>query len=488
MIEEDIVTYFIDGEDYPIVYDNEVKAQSGYLYKVSGDSIFLEDARANLNFKLLNKELLHHAKAFVAYSLKRRAEVTVVNRYNAIKYNLNLVNTKNTTEIIKEKYREIVQDESITPETKSVLRSFYRFCCDEGMPYFDESFYDYYLDEIEFGTNKGKGIDVLIPMKDRGPLTVKENRLFNKRIKEIDYKSLPFVTLQGFVSLRIAQMLGARDIQVRNLLVKNFQENNGIYSINMPRAKQRGQRKKRKSKARFITKELGEQIEYLISSMKKYTENDISSYPLLSTFESGSNVRITDKKLSEDAFRRRIVSICQHLNLGFKVTNRRLRKTACSTLIAMGVPLKVVAEIMDHSDLQQLQVYFRQTHEIAAKINHVFLEEFNDVLDAFKGKIISKGEESYPGQQIFAETINSKLYEIGSCGSGNLCNLNPPISCYGCSAAELFEDADHKKVLESFTQQAKDIFGESHIVKLLEDDNYLALSAVINVIESGDYE
>jgi hypothetical protein len=150
--------------------------------------------------------------------------------------------------------------------------------------------------------------------------------------------------------------------------------------------------------------------------------------------------------------------------------------------------MKVIAHLMDHSDLQQLGVYYRQTHSVAKKIDVILRKEAGDILDAFAGIIIKEGEESLKGQSIFAPTKDSKLILIGSCGSGKLCLLNPPLSCYGCKSLEAFEDADHSAILESLTNNAKETFGENHALQLAQHKDFLAAGALIQVIEAGDYE
>ncbi|MGO2162088.1 MAG: tyrosine-type recombinase/integrase [Vibrio toranzoniae] len=488
-MEDRVVTVAFDGEtDKDIAYPRFVTSKNEELHDLSNEHIYLGDHRGSINFKLFPEALYHHIVSFVAYSLPRCSDVTVYNRANIIKSHLAIKYTDDIEDEIKKLYKEIVFSQIITPEEKSVLRKFYEFSVNEGHPYFDDVFYEFFLEEASFGTNKGKGRDVLIPMKNRGCLTAKENPIFIKEISKVDYTQLSLTELHGFISLRIAQLLGARDVQVRNLKVKHFHIKDKEYLLDIPRAKQRGRSDRKLFKRRIITTRLGRQIEHLIERMNSYGLGDISDYPLLCTLSSRKNVYITKKKLSTGVFHSRMSAIQSKLSLGFTINNRRLRKTFCSTLVSQGTSLKVIADLMDHSDLQQLEVYYRQTYRVSKKINEILIREFGYVLDVFHGRIIKEGEETLKGQDIFVKTKPRSLYKIGSCGSNNLCTLSPPLSCYGCPSVELFEDAEHGEVLESLTEEAKHIFGEQHMAKLLEHGSFLAISSVINKIEEGDYE
>ena len=244
-----------------------------------------------------------------------------------------------------------------------------------------------YLDVLKFGTDDGKGKDVIMELPNRGPLTLREQHLFREAMASIDTERLSIVELQGMVALKLGQVLGARNIQVVKLTFGNIGTGeNGAPFINLPRAKQRGHRRNNQVKKRPITKSLFELIELLKARYSDLLKEKVKSeQPILCNL-SNTNHKITSLRLRPPVFFKRILSIEERLNLGFKVTNRRLRKTFCTQLIAKGTPLKVVAELMDHTDLQQLEVYYRHTHHVAKKLDDVLQSEAKDIIDAFCGK------------------------------------------------------------------------------------------------------
>ena len=481
---------FPDDEGGSISYDMYPFGLSGFQYDLTQDFIYLKELRQKINFELVDKELMEHVKAFVSYALPKYAETTVANFFNYFNtIKVDSASEDSAEEQIKKIYVDMVNDISTAPESKSYLRGIYRFCAEEGMPYFDQDFVDFYLDEVKFGSGN-KGLDVLVEMKNRGCLTLSEQRKFKDAVGAINYKLLSIIELHGFIALRIGQLTGARDIQVRKLqgkhLKKNITDGKTVYSLKIPRAKQRGQCNSKQTVLRPITQRLGEQIEHLINLIGEFTKDTDNHYLL---FPMNLNQRgIENKIIKVGSFSERIIKITLKINLDFTVTLRRLRKTFCSSLVARGVSMKNIAFLMDHSDLQQLEVYYRQTHSVARKLDVILRKEAGDILDAFAGKIIAAGEESQQGQSIFAPSKDSKLILIGSCGSGKLCMLNPPLSCYSCKSLEAFEDADHSEVLDKLTKNAKETFGENHALQLAQNKDFLAAGAIIRIIEEGDYE
>lgn len=484
-----LTTVSFESSDKEIVYDPFPISQSGQPLDLTQTKLHLLPERLSLNFELVDPLLREHVKALVSFACKKSANISIYNQFNIIK-TLRLSGShgdeESIQELIERQVRDVMEsDQSAT--IKSVLRSLYGWFVEEEFPFFDEDFFDLYLDVLKFGTDDGKGKDVIMELPNRGPLTLREQHLFREAMDSIDTSSLSLTELQGMVALKLGQVLGARDAQVIKL---NFEDigksDNGSFFMNVPRAKQRGHKRNNQYKRRPITKSLFE----LTITLKHRYESSLGKqiedkWPLLCTLTPRTG-KPTKLSVTREIFMTRRLAFEDKLSLGFKVTNRRLRKTFCTQLIAKGTPLKVVAELMDHTDLQQLEVYYRHTHHVAKKLDDVLKTEAKDVIDAFKGKVISPGQASRSGQQIFAPTKNQKLHLIGSCASKTPCSLNPPLSCYGCASLEAFDDVDHKSVVEHFVSEAKETFGEGHAVEILKHKDYLAASKFVQQLEDGE--
>lgn len=477
-----------------VVYELAPKSQEGQILDLNLDVISLHPERLSINFTLLDPMIVHHVKAWISYACKKYSNQTLFNVFTIINRTL-IIGECDSSEVegkIIDLVKSYVESDSIGPSQKSFLRSFYGWCVLHELPFFDEDFYDYYLDVKKFGSDEGKGKDVIIDIPNRGPLTLRELKDFKKAITKLDLPTLSSLQLQGLIGLKIGQVIGARDIQVIKLQFKHLKQSmDGTYYLEVPRAKQRGRQNNAVLKKRPITKSLAMLIIQLKGKYAALTGNEIPEdwfivcnhlpKPVIDGETPPTGIRVTSER-----YRARVKSILELLGLNFLVTNRRLRKTFCTQLIAKGTTLKVVAELMDHSDLQQLEVYYRHTHHVAKKLNDVLMREADDIIDAFAGKIVTKEEVSQKGQEIFAHSEGQGLHLIGSCGSGTPCALNPPLSCYGCSSLEAFEDADHKAVVETFVSESKRVFGEQHAIEILQHDDYLAASKFVQMLERGE--
>lgn len=472
-LDDNIKVTSIEGVEGFIEYDLTPTTMEGQLLDMRQDSFLLEPERLRINLKRVPVLLREHVKAFISSNAAKWGNVTIHKGFNLIaaKFKcLDQVSVEGAAEKIDEIVRSIMEQSNRASE-KSSIRLFYGWCVDNSYPFFDEDFFDLYLNTLVFGTDEGKGLDVRIRMPNRGPLTISEAKQFRASIQYIDTSDLTTSEFQGLVALKLGQVLGIRDVQVIKLKFKHFScSDDGVYYLDVPRAKQRGKRKKSVTKRRPITKSAAELIEKLKVRYEEHASID-SEWPIITSFENSARWP-KKQQVTSFQFHNRRLAIERKLNLHFKVTNRRLRKTFCTYLIAMGTPLNAVAELMDHSDLQQLEAYFMQTSHIAKKLDQVLLEEAKEILDIFNGKVVAIGKQINEGQEIFAP-INRKLHKIGSCASKKPCMLSPPLSCYGCSSLEAFIDADHTTVVEGFVKEAKRVFGEKHSLEILKSDEFL---------------
>lgn len=470
--DNDIKTATIKGVYGHIVYDLRPVTMEGQVLDLREDSILLEPERLRINFNRLPVLLREHVKAFISAKAAKWANVTLKNCFNLLVAQfkeMNGVRIADAGEIIDATVRKFMEESSAT-SMKSYLRTFYGWCVDNSAPFFDEDFYDLYLNTLVFGSDEGKGLDVRVAMPNRGPLTVSESKAFRNALGSIDIDSLSTMELQGLVALKLGQVLGLRDVQVTKLQFKHFGcSEDGTYFLDVPRAKQRGARKKKVTKRRPITKSAANLIIHLKARYKVHKNVD-EEWPIITTFTSKQIPK--KERVTADIFMVRRRAIALKLGLPFKITNRRLRKSFCTQLIARGAALVTVAELMDHSDLQQLEAYFQQTEHIASKLDEVLIEEASEILDIFNGKKVSNGNVSQPGQTIFA-SISRKLHKIGSCASEKPCMLAPPLSCYGCSSLEAFIEVDHGAVVDELVAETKKAFGESHSIEILQNEEFL---------------
>lgn len=469
-------------------YDPYPISQSGQQLDLTQNKIVLEPERETIFFDKISHQLREHVRAWISYASHIYSNYALLAHYRAW-CRLEIPEgalEKDIADNIQEIYRNNMT-EATHSSTKSLLRIIYRWCVEEELPYFDEAFYDYYLASLKFGADEGKGLDVIIEIPDRGPLTIKEERIFISTLNSVSPETLTIYALQGLVSLKCSQVIGIRSIQIMKLTFSDLQiSDKGVFTLKILRAKQRGRVNNDVYKLRPITKTLATLILLLKARYEHILGKKITDdWPVISDYyairDELAKQQVKIAKMTYIANQFRIAT-----GLDFKVTNRRLRKTFCSRLITKGTPLPIVAELMDHSDLQQLDIYYRQSHKIAEKLEQVLRNEAADIIDVFSGKVVTSNNVSQRGQGIFATSKQLNIVQIGSCGSTTPCSLQPPLSCYNCSSLEAFEDVDHKAVVDTMIEEVKTSFGDTHAINILQHKNFLAARKFADMFDRGE--
>jgi hypothetical protein len=143
----------------------------------------------------------------------------------------------------------------------------------------------------------------------------------------------------------------------------------------------------------------------------------------------------------------------------FEIYPRRLRYTFACRLAAQGAPPKLIAELLDHSDLQHVMVYVKTAGNMAGRLSAALDAQMRPMVDMFMGRIIKIDEDAVandPGAQIPGKTFRGiQLGGIGVCGSGSLCKLLPPLTCYVCEHFHPKLNAPHREMLEAAHQIRK---------------------------------
>ncbi|MBD2232517.1 site-specific integrase [Phormidium tenue] len=140
------------------------------------------------------------------------------------------------------------------------------------------------------------------------------------------------------------------------------------------------------------------------------------------------------------------------------ISSRRLRYTLATNLAAEGISKRELAKVLDHSDTQNVGVYFEVSGRIVEHLDKAIAKEFASYLDLFKGKLISDPTKAANYQRqdksLFfqSESNPSDQTEIGICGESKICHLDPPFSCYLCPKFQAYKQADHEKVLDLLLQ------------------------------------
>jgi integrase len=134
------------------------------------------------------------------------------------------------------------------------------------------------------------------------------------------------------------------------------------------------------------------------------------------------------------------------------LTPRRLRYTFACRLAAAGAPKRLIAEALDHSDLQHVGVYVEVSGKLAGRLTEAFDAQMGPLVDLFMGRILkteSDGVAFKENARIQGRGLKGELLPgIGLCGSSSMCRLHPPLTCYACDHFQPLKSGPHEKSLE----------------------------------------
>lgn len=350
------------------------------------------------------------------------------------------------------------------------LKYWYIWCESIGLPYFDSDF-AISLENMKISGNE-KGKAVLSLDRDIGPLSTEELSSLLYRLESYENVDKHFEKTLVYMYLT----LGCNSSNITLLHWEDFQvlENGDtkIYFLNVPSIKKRTAKRREEFKKRELDSRLGR----LIEAYKSQSVCD--------------EIMFTKKKgcYFKDSVARAISEFCKkELSLNFHITPRRLRYTFATRLVMNGVSKEKLADLLDHSDLQHVQVYYDLRHKIKDFLSEAESKELGEVFKRFKGDIL---DDATNGDIKFPYLRSEDNPVVGKCGSESMCDLNPPYSCFVCDKFKAFSDSVdvYKKILAhlvKWSKLRKEEYGENDRIHSLMHDVQLALGDLIRRIENA---
>jgi hypothetical protein len=114
-----------------------------------------------------------------------------------------------------------------------------------------------------------------------------------------------------------------------------------------------------------------------------------------------------------------------------------------------GISRRELAIILDHSDLQHVEVYFELAGQVVEHLDKALFGFYAKLVSYFRGRIIGGNDEAINGDDagklIPCVEVNA---DVGVCGLDSLCHLYPPYSCYKCPKFQAYADANHEAVFD----------------------------------------
>jgi integrase len=224
-----------------------------------------------------------------------------------------------------------------------------------------------------------------------------------------------------------------------------------FYQLDVPRVKKRGV--ERETKRRPVSGQLGQ----LLARLQQGEPDDHLLY-WLNTGHPESDISSSMKRWADEA-----ELISPRSGERLHLNPRRFRYTLATHLAEEGASRFHLAQVLDHSDLNYVDVYTETTSTIATQVaaaTDAFLEP---LVHRFLGKIVDTVDEPvFPGlpvnQMVPAAAPHLTLPVLNTGGVGvcgrdvvreGLCQLFPPLSCYLCPSFAALRTGPHHELLAS---------------------------------------
>lgn len=172
------------------------------------------------------------------------------------------------------------------------------------------------------------------------------------------------------------------------------------------------------------------------------------------------------------------------------MTPIRFRRTVGTRAAQEGRGELVIAEMLDHSDTQNVGVYVAAVPEMAARIDKAVAMELAPLAQAFMGRLIQDESEATrhddPSSRIIDLRIDRSAQPMGSCGQYSFCGFSAPIACYTCKNFEPWLDGPHEAVLAHLLAKRDQLLKTTdERIASINERTILAVAQVIQMCQAS---
>ena len=343
-----------------------------------------------------------------------------------------------------------------------------------------------------------KGVSVLTFDPITGPLNDIEFEAVLAATKEA-FDSRRW-SLHDYVMAMLFISLGQRPTQYAALKVSDVSRSaakDGVvaYSLRMPRAKQKGGLAREQFKNRLLHPGLGALVwQYAKETEAAFAEmlDGPADAPLFPARKRryqeppGFEFHRTGASIS-NALTKVVESLgVMSVRTGdrLNITPYRFRRTTGTRAAIEGHGELVIAELLDHTDTQNVGIYVQAVPEIVERIDRAIAFQLAPLAQAFAGTIISSEADAIrrgdPASRICDPRVDQSMKPMGNCGSHGFCGAMAPIACYTCRSFQPWLDGPHEAVLDYLIADRERLQTGSDIrIASINDRTILAVAEVV---------
>lgn len=501
-------------EEHALANSNRHQSTAGYWFDEE-DAVWKLDKNVTVNVELVRSALSLEFRAGFTATLAFYAETMSSNHTaNMAKYTLHLLRITDSSRLDATAF--INFRAGLTRDTEYYLgapKGFYLKWHELGYPGINAEVYELLKSWRFRGNIKGDAVKRLD--STQGPLTDNELRAFNEAATQLFDKDEISLAELGIALL--TSNTGRRPIQITHMKNSDLdgnarnQKGEEVFVVRIPRAKQRAEGFRASFKAFSVSEELwvilDAQRKASISSVEKVlgrtlVEDERLALPLfpdmaalmtvqdrdsnLATILESDQLHLASGSVSGILNRIAVTAECRSERTGetLKSTAVRFRYSIGTRAAREGLGTMIIAELLDHTDIQNADVYTKNVPENAAILDVHLSELMAPLAKAFMGVIVDDEKAARRGDDL-CSSVQFQGGKAGVCGSFDHCAANVPIPCYTCTEFQALLDGPHEAIRDGLIAERDrilEVTGDKTLAAV-NDRTIYAVEQVIQMCE-----
>lgn len=313
------------------------------------------------------------------------------------------------------------------------------------------------------------------------------------------------VDREAYLLAYLFMLLGQRAVQYASLKVCDVgvvsaQDGTSVYTLRVPRAKQRNQLSRTEFKDRVLIPQIGELLVQYRNDVHTAFQGllpDTSKAPLFPArrrsggepdgFEYHRTAPALALLLRDSLEKLRAMS--ERTGQPLNITATRFRRTVATRAAMEGHGELIIAELLDHTDTQNVGVYIEARPEIVERIDRALAMYMAPMAQAFAGVIIDDESQAIragdPSSRVCDPRFDPSMKPMGSCGKHGFCGFLAPIACYTCVSFQPWLDGPHEAVLEYLIGERDRLASRTDLrIASVNDRTILAVAEVVRQCEA----
>lgn len=172
--------------------------------------------------------------------------------------------------------------------------------------------------------------------------------------------------------------------------------------------------------------------------------------------------------------------VSERTNDALHIFAKRFRYTLGTRAAREGVSKYVIAELLDHSDIQHVDVYTENAPEHLKKIDEALGFQLAVYAQAFSGTLVDSELDALRGSDP-SSRVKHKKCAVGTCGNSSYCGMNVPRPCYTCVNFQPWLDGPHDELYIELIEERDEILAETGdlVIAAVLDRTIVAVAEVI---------